>query len=100
PPNRIGRRLGDLYAWMFGTERVSEPDASAEAADETLPAWRRNRGRREKDASTSPSQDLTELLFTTDDAQGGFDQAVAPVPTDAITEVVDPSIIRAARTQA
>jgi S-DNA-T family DNA segregation ATPase FtsK/SpoIIIE len=21
PPNRIGRRLGDLYAWMFGAER-------------------------------------------------------------------------------
>jgi S-DNA-T family DNA segregation ATPase FtsK/SpoIIIE len=30
PPNRIGRRLGDLYAWMFGAERpTSARDATA-----------------------------------------------------------------------
>jgi S-DNA-T family DNA segregation ATPase FtsK/SpoIIIE len=45
PPNRIGRRLGDLYAWMFDAERPqpAPADAEADSADEvpSLPWWRR-----------------------------------------------------------
>src|SRR5690606_18490734 len=71
PPNRIGSRLGDLYAWMFGTERVDAPRADAspnpaeEAApdDDSLPWWRRNKTGREEDPDEGiGSQDLTELL--------------------------------------
>src|SRR5690606_2143168 len=32
PPNRIGARLGDLYAWMFGAERVEKPAVDEKAA--------------------------------------------------------------------
>ncbi len=31
PPNRIGRRLGDLYAWMFGAERPESAPAGETA---------------------------------------------------------------------
>ena len=33
PPNRIGARLGDLYAWMFGAESVLLPVAATPAAE-------------------------------------------------------------------
>src|SRR6478609_9087722 len=83
PPNRIGRRLGELYMWMFGAEpREEKPvDAAAsasddDAADSSLPFWRRNKTGREKDPGGElGSQDLTELLGST---QGGFDQAIVP----------------------
>ncbi|KAA9129941.1 FtsK/SpoIIIE family DNA translocase [Microbacterium caowuchunii] len=117
PPNRIGRRLGDLYAWMFGAERPAEVPAGERAADEdateTIPWWRRNKTGREEDpdmGGDSASQDLTELLFTQTRAQGGFEQAIEPVAPapplpapplpsapDAMTEVIDPSVIAAAR---
>ncbi|GAB3278512.1 FtsK/SpoIIIE family DNA translocase [Microbacterium lacusdiani] len=87
PPNRIGQRLGDLYAWMFGAERP-EPgdkvDPAATAATEVLPQdeseaslpwWRRNKSGREEDPDVVDSpQDLTELL--TEQRDGGYDKAI------------------------
>ena len=109
PPNRIGRRLGDLYAWMFGDERPEHTGeqasvaAGANAQDESssLPWWRRNKSGREQDPDDGiGSQDLTELL-TPGASQGGFEQAIAPpVPLppapaepDALTEVFDPAAL-------
>jgi S-DNA-T family DNA segregation ATPase FtsK/SpoIIIE len=113
PPNRIGARLGDLYAWMFDAEpREKTPKESPGAAadddegDPSLPWWRRNRTGRETDPDDGlGSQDLTALL-TPDAAQGGFEQAIttpvapppAPVaPADALTEVIDPAVLSAAK---
>ncbi|WP_106813586.1 FtsK/SpoIIIE family DNA translocase [Microbacterium timonense] len=113
PPNRIGRRLGELYAWMFGTEPREEAsaagtaDAAADDADDdgdpSLPWWRRNKTGREKDPEGElGSQDLTELL-PPGSTQGGFEQAIAPsvpppaVTTDALTEIIDPSVLSAAK---
>jgi len=112
PPNRIGRRLGELYAWMFGAERpepspaATAPTAKLPAADDEegaaeLPWWRRNKtGREEDPADSSGTQDLTELLGG-GDTEGGFDHALAPEPVappapDALTEVIDPSVLAAA----
>jgi len=114
PPNRIGRRLGDLYAWMFGAERpepgtaptaVIDDDAAPEP-EKSLPWWRRNRSGREEDVDGSlGSDDLTELL-TPGTTQGGFESAfvapetsvkppVPPLPPapDAVTEIFDPSAL-------
>jgi S-DNA-T family DNA segregation ATPase FtsK/SpoIIIE len=102
PPNRIGRRLGELYAWMFEAEPVGADAGATSAAagedesDDTtdaLPWWRRNRTGREKDPDGSlSSDDLTELL-TPGAAEGGFDNALAtpPSPDDAATEVIVPA---------
>ncbi|TDN88625.1 DNA translocase FtsK [Microbacterium sp. BK668] len=107
PPNRIGKRLGDLYAWMFGDERperaAEEPppaDAPDERTDASLPWWRRNRSGREQDPDDGiGSQDLTELL-TPGASKGGFEQAIAAEPAppmvaepDALTEVLDPAAL-------
>lgn len=106
PPNRIGSRLGDLYAWMFGTERAeSVPAADAptrriedaeDSGKDARPWWRRNRAGREEDADGAlGSEDLTALL-TPGASEGGFEQAFAseapPVPPmpDALTEVLSP----------
>lgn len=108
PPNRIGRRLGELYAWMFGAEPHPEQtatDASAADSDDdpSLPWWRRNRTGREKDPEDGlGSEDLTALL-TPGGSQGGFDQALEPVSapepvaTDALTEIIDPAVLSAAK---
>ncbi len=111
PPNRIGRRLGELYAWMFGAEpREEKPtDAAADAVadddgDPSLPFWRRNKTGREKDPEGGiGSQDLTELL-PAGATQGGFEQAIVPPvtpppapATDALTEVIDPAVLSAAK---
>jgi len=110
PPNRIGRRLGELYMWMFGAEpREEKPVDAATAAsteddgDPALPFWRRNKTGREKDPDGGiGSQDLTELL-PAGSVQGGFEQAIvpsAPPPApaaDALTEVIDPAVLSAAK---
>jgi S-DNA-T family DNA segregation ATPase FtsK/SpoIIIE len=104
PPNRIGQRLGDLYAWMFDAERPAKAEPSdAAAVDEAdkvddpdvLPWWRRNKTGREEDPEGGlGSQDLTELLTAADDtptiAQAtAYDQAViTDDPYDAATEVL------------
>ncbi len=107
PPNRIGRRLGDLYSWMFGAERGGD-DANAPTAvlpagddgDDKLPWWRRNKSGREKDAdATVGSQDLDLLVPGSD--HGGFEQAIAPSTPpalpDAVTEVISPSVLAGAQ---
>ncbi len=111
PPNRIGRRLGDLYAWMFGAERAehdvvdttgkTEVLPETEGDDDKLPWWRRNKTGREKDVDGSlGSDDLTSLLTPADD-HGGFDQALAPDPSpvlpDAATEIIDPHVLAGAQ---
>ena len=118
PPNRIGRRLGDLYAWMFGAERPEPADPSGTAptvaftsADEDekdagTPWWRRNKTGREEDVDGHlGSDDLTALL--TPSGAGGFEQAIAtpvvaavpPIPPmpDAATEIIDPAVIAHAK---
>ncbi|MDQ1137363.1 S-DNA-T family DNA segregation ATPase FtsK/SpoIIIE [Microbacterium sp. SORGH_AS 1204] len=121
PPNRIGRRLGDLYAWMFGVERAEgseRPDPATkvlpvdddEPAEKSLPWWRRNKSGREEDTGGSlGSDDLTELL-SPGTPQGGFESpVVAPEPAapramtpprppapEALTEVIDPRVLQAA----
>ena len=101
PPNRIPRRLGELYTWMFDAERAdpAAADAVDEAADDpSLPWWRRNRTGREKDADGGiGSQDLTELL-PPGSSHGGFEQAAVtipppPPPSEALTEVIDPAVL-------
>ncbi|HET8928855.1 MAG TPA: DNA translocase FtsK 4TM domain-containing protein, partial [Microbacterium sp.] len=100
PPNRIGRRLGELYAWMFdaqprsGDEQADASGSAEDAGDSSLPWWRRNRSGRETDPEGGlGSQDLTALL-PPGAAQGGFDQAIVPAATeppampDAATEVL------------
>ncbi|MGZ0711190.1 DNA translocase FtsK 4TM domain-containing protein (plasmid) [Coraliomargarita sp. W4R53] len=102
PPNRIGRRLGELYAWTFDAQpedRSEQADAAPadDDADPSLPWWRRNRTGREQDpAGELGSQDLTELL-PVGSSVGGFEKAIeepktmpAPVASaDALTEVFD-----------
>ncbi len=109
PPNRIGQRLGELYAWMFGAELPEKPAPGADGPtfeeddDPSLPWWRRNKTGREKDPEDGiGSQDLTELL-TPGHSQGGFEKAtIAPAPPvppaplvtpDALTEVLDPALL-------
>ncbi|GAB3599778.1 FtsK/SpoIIIE family DNA translocase [Microbacterium tumbae] len=96
PPNRIGRRLGDLYAWMFDAERVEKPAKDAAAIDESdqvddpdvLPWWRRNKTGREEDPDgASDSQAITEMFAPA--ATPAFDQAViVDDGQDAATEVL------------
>ncbi|MFM9735887.1 hypothetical protein, partial [Streptomyces niveiscabiei] len=69
PPNRIGERLGDLYAWMFGAERPMRPSEAEKAADadeqsgDDLPWWRRNKsGREETPDDDVDSQAITALF--------------------------------------
>jgi len=103
PPNRIGSRLGDLYAWMFDAERTpkaadaaTEPVSEGEEKDDALPWWRRNKTGREEDPGEAPStlgsQDLTELLSAggSADQTPAYDQAVIrdDDPYDAATEVL------------
>ncbi|MGJ0387943.1 DNA translocase FtsK [Microbacterium sp. CGR1] len=98
PPNRIGQRLGDLYAWMFDAERTEKPAKDAAAIDEAdkvddpdvLPWWRRNKTGREEDPDegTLGSDDITALL-TTSEPTPAYDQAVVVEnPSDAATEVL------------
>ena len=109
PPNRIGRRLGDLYAWMFGAEHGDEatavsnataktevlPESDADADADRVPWWRRNKSGREEDPDVVDSpQDLTELLggdaygAQTD---GGYEKAIVvaePESSDSATQVL------------
>jgi S-DNA-T family DNA segregation ATPase FtsK/SpoIIIE len=89
PPNRIGARLGELYAYLFGTQVADNTAANAADAREpdtlrfsptselgdhdddpaNLPWWRRNKTRREEDpAFDTPvvgRDDRTEVVGTT-----------------------------------
>lgn len=95
PPNRIGRRLGDLYAWMFGVDRAERPDpatkvlpvdttdrdADDERGEKSLPWWRRNKSGREEDVDGSLGSDDLTTLLSPGTTQGGFESAmVEPEP--------------------
>jgi S-DNA-T family DNA segregation ATPase FtsK/SpoIIIE len=109
PPNRIGQRLGDLYSWMFDAERPAPAatDAPTVAFGETekeeeasLPWWRRNKTGREEDVDGHlGSDDLTALLDAS--ATGGFETPVAAPtavrPSEAPTEIIDPSVVAGAQ---
>ena len=76
PPNRIGERAKELWAWLFGQPAPAEaepaPKPSRTASVELdlpedvppaqLPWWRRNASQREEDQSASASDGITELL--------------------------------------
>jgi len=55
PPNRIHRRLGELYSYLFGETTSAaagadgDPDLVDLAESESLPWWRRNKDQREDD---------------------------------------------------
>ncbi len=105
PPNRVGQRLGDLYAWLFGAERSERPAAVAqpetgptvafdapEEEGDALPWWRRNKSGREEDADGGlGADDLTALLEASGD--GSFDNPVTTpeVMPDAVTEIIAPA---------
>ena len=116
PPNRIGQRLGDLYAWMFGAERV-EKDATTAVlptgadddapAEKSLPWWRRNKSGREEDVDGDLGSDDLTTLLSPGTTQGGFESAFVapsapaapparpPMPPapDALTEIIDPAAL-------
>ncbi|WP_411722160.1 DNA translocase FtsK 4TM domain-containing protein [Mycetocola sp.] len=97
PPNKVGSRLRELYAWTFGTELPSEEEREAarlertkqveldgvdgddEESDDSLPWWRRNKSQREIDpAFDSPleTDDVTQLLGGPSRGNGEFDSAL------------------------
>ncbi|OIU87987.1 DNA translocase FtsK [Microbacterium sp. AR7-10] len=103
PPNRIGERLGDLYAWMFGAERPLRPTAEEAAAadddaaekDDALPWWRRNKSGREETPDDDVDSQAITALFDEPAQKTAYDQAVIvdDEPTvhagaDAATEVL------------
>ena len=101
PPHRIGARLGELWAWLFGqsheprtAESVQahasaslELDLPEDAAPANLPWWRRNASQREEDPDApSGIEAMTELLDGT--AAGSFDQAMeSAVPTEVLNDL-------------
>ncbi|WP_460946911.1 FtsK/SpoIIIE family DNA translocase [Okibacterium endophyticum] len=108
PPNRVGARFRQLYAYTFGAELPSEDErrqakeerATDDTEDDSLPWWRRNKSQREEDPafdSSAPSDDITELLGTTASrGHGEFDSALEPVAPaerpasadESLTEVI------------
>ncbi|WP_309065269.1 DNA translocase FtsK [Microbacterium sp.] len=97
PPNRIGARLGDLYAWMFGAEQPLRPapaetDAAEEDAekDDSLPWWRRNKTGREEDPDEGADSQAVTALLEEPGTKAAYDQAVIvdDAPYDAATEVL------------
>ncbi|AWB86029.1 FtsK/SpoIIIE family DNA translocase [Mycetocola zhujimingii] len=108
PPNKIGERFRQLYAWTFGTEVVTPEErelAKTEKTrqvelegidgvedgtdDDSLPWWRRNKSQREVDpAFDSESADVTELLgLKPKRGRGEFDSAIESPPP--VVENVD-----------
>lgn len=108
PPTRIGRRLGELYAYLFGAQsddpeqqedgeetpsktkrgKGSAEDESA-GSDESIPWWRRNKSGREVDPDfDSSDSSFTEVLGVAGVGEGGFDSALEAEPHDYKTEVL------------
>lgn len=96
PPNRVGDRLRDLWAWLFGLEpsdaahargrggaregddllagEAASGDGAGSGDDEKLPWWRRNATGREVDpAFDSPVVDDAEARGTEDGLTALFD---------------------------
>ena len=114
PPNRVGARSRELYAWLFGAQPsdVNERAAAREAKLErtaqveldgvdgdtsALPWWRRNTSKREEDpdfagalgidghGTASPDTDPLRTLLGGDGHRGGFDTALETVPAPVDT---------------
>src|SRR5690606_24534509 len=95
PPNRIGERLGDLYAWMFAAggpmrpAAVDEAPKEADDGDEALPWWRRNKSGREETPDDGVDSQAITALFDEPSQKSAYDQAVivdedpAPAAPDA-----------------
>jgi S-DNA-T family DNA segregation ATPase FtsK/SpoIIIE len=111
PPNRIGRRLGELYSYLFGAQAQAEDaeqvetdeepgrrktrrgkessDDEQQAQDESMPWWRRNKSGREVDPEFEPAgTSFTDVLGLDSAGTGGFDTALEPAPQDYKTEVL------------
>ncbi|WP_243063778.1 DNA translocase FtsK [Humibacter sp. RRB41] len=110
PPNRIGRRLGELYSYLFGAQRTdgeeqdaaeqtsktrrgksadAESDSDDDESEQSLPWWRRNKSGREVDPKFEQSgPSFTEVLGIDSSATGSFDTALEPAPQDYKTEVL------------
>ena len=108
PPTRIGRRLGDLYSYLFGAQHAegdeqdaaerpssssrgaqADPETDDDEATQSLPWWRRNKSGREVDPDFEESgPSFTEVLGIDTSATGGFDTALEPEPQDYKTEVL------------
>ncbi len=89
-PNKIGERLRELWAWMFGQHYDPEEEAAAKAAavaavaglntgeiepsESGLPWWRRNASGREESVDDGDGVAAIDELFGS--AEGGFDQAI------------------------
>ncbi|QCR20783.1 DNA translocase FtsK [Agrococcus sp. SGAir0287] len=104
PPNRIGRRVGDLYRYLFGMDpeteeererrRVERQAARAErdgdqedGGDESLPFWRRNATGREVD----PAYD-SPVMIDHGTSELGIDDGTGPAPiaaSDDATSVLE-----------
>lgn len=105
PPNRLGRRLRELYSYLFGTQLPDEDDANARkaakadaAADGTpddhdsddagqLPWWRRNAAQREDD----PAYDSPVIARSEPEAAGTevIDRTVTEDSTAALLDDLD-----------
>lgn len=101
PPNKVGVRIRELYAYLFGAQLPTEDERKAakeaktqqveldgldDQVDEAnLPWWRRNKSQREDDpAFDSPVivEDLTTVLGRPAQAgQGEFASALEPDPS-------------------
>ncbi|MET0844078.1 MAG: DNA translocase FtsK [Mycetocola sp.] len=117
PPNKVGARLRQLYAWTFGTDVQTDEEREAaklertkqveldgidDDGDESLPWWRRNKSQREVDPafdSALEGDPLAELLGGPSRGNGEFDSALEgedvdmfgnPIHDDdeAMTEVI------------
>ncbi|KQV05105.1 FtsK/SpoIIIE family DNA translocase [Leifsonia sp. Root112D2] len=106
PPNKLGARARELYAYLFGAQLPTEEERQtakasktaqielegiddaddAEGGDGTLPWWRRNKSQREEDpAYDSPVivDSFTEILGASGQPNGEFDSAIEPAPDPA-----------------
>ena len=111
PPNKLGRRLHELYAYLFGTQLPDEDELAARKAakaeangfgsiddldavveDESqLPWWRRNKSQREEDpAFDSPvivRGNETEVIDRTPPAESS--PTADASPSTSVTELLD-----------
>jgi S-DNA-T family DNA segregation ATPase FtsK/SpoIIIE len=102
PPTHIGRRLRELYAYLFGATLPSEEereaakaakaerstqveldgvDDEAPAEADKLPWWRRNKSGREEDPDFAADENGLTDVFGDAAATGGFATALEPEPT-------------------
>ncbi len=102
PPSRIGRRLREAYAYLFGAQLPDEPEAAPQTASEpaklfdhsdedlsdektgALPWWRRNSTGREQDPEYAADPAAIDEVLPPDSGEpaGVFETALADEATD------------------